>query len=77
MPGPNGAHTVIDSLTPGSADDVFHVNLNLGFASFSKLEAQSAIKTMNGHLVDIAADNDSGRPILRYYLAGEVVAENR
>jgi len=69
--------TVIDGIDPGGADGVFYVNLNLGFASLSKLEAQTTIKTMNSQLVDVAADINSGTPILRYYLAGDVVAENR
>jgi hypothetical protein len=65
--------TVIDSIDPGSAEGVVHVNLNLGFASLSKLEAQATIKTMNGQLVDIAADN----LIVKFYLADEEVAENQ
>jgi hypothetical protein len=65
--------TVIDSIDPGSAEGVVHVNLNLGFASLSKLEAQATIKTMNGQLVDIAAEN----LIVKFYLADEEVAENR
>lgn len=65
--------TVIDSIDPGSADGVVYVNLNLGFASLSKLEAQATIKTMNGQLVDIAAEN----LIVKFYLADEEVAENR
>jgi hypothetical protein len=69
--------TVIDSIDPGSAEGVVHVSLNLGFASLSKLEAQATIKTMNGQLVDIAAENGLGRPIVKFYLADEAVAENR
>ena len=65
--------TVIDSIDPGSAEGVVYVNLNLGFASLSKLEAQATIKTMNGQLVDIAAEN----LIVKFYLADEEVAENR
>jgi hypothetical protein len=65
--------TVIDSIDPGSAEGVVHVNLNLGFASLSKLEAQATIKTINGQLVDIAAENR----IVKFYLADEEVAENR
>lgn len=68
---------VIDSIEPGSTHKVFHINLNMSFASLSILEAQATIKKMNGQLVDIASDNDSGTPILTYYLAGEVVAQNR
>jgi hypothetical protein len=49
--------TVIDSIDPGSAEGVVYVNLNLGFPSLSKLEAQATIKTMNRQLVDIAAEN--------------------
>jgi hypothetical protein len=69
--------TVIDSIEPGSAESVVHVNLNLGFASLSTLEAQTSLKTMNGHLVEIAAENGLGRPMVKFYLADEVVAENR
>ena len=69
--------TIIDSIDPGSAGKVSHINLNLSFASLSPLQAQATIKTINGQLVDIAADNASGAPIVKYYLAGEVVAENR
>jgi hypothetical protein len=69
--------TVIDSIDPGSSEGVVHVNLNLGFASLSKLEAQATIKTVNGQLVDIAAENGLGSPIVKFYLADEVVAENR
>ena len=69
--------TVIESIDPGSAEGVVHVTLNLGFASSSKLEAQATIKTMNGHLVDIAAENGLGRLIVKFYLADEEVAENR
>ena len=69
--------TVIDSIDPGRAEGVVHVNLNLGFASLSKLEAQATIKTMNSQLVDIAAENGLGRPIVKFYLADESVAENR
>ena len=69
--------TVIDSIDPGSSEGVAHVNLNLGFASLSKLEAQATIKTVNGQLVDIATENGLGRPIVKFYLADEVVAENR
>jgi hypothetical protein len=69
--------TVIGSIEPGSAESVVHVNLNLGFASLSTLEAQTSIKTMNGHLVEIAAENGLGRPMVKFYLADEVVAENR
>ena len=65
--------TVIDSIDPGNAEGVVYVNLNLGFASLSKLEAQATIKTMNGQLVDIAAEN----LIVKFYLADEEVAENR
>jgi hypothetical protein len=72
-----GEATVIDSIDPGSAEGVVHVNLNLGFASLSKLKAQATIKTMNGQLVDIAAENGLDRPIVKFYLADEVVAENR
>jgi hypothetical protein len=74
----NGAGaTVIDSIDRGSAEGVVHVNLNLGFASLSKLEAQTSIKTMNGHLVDIAAENGLDRPMVKFYLADEEVAVNR
>jgi hypothetical protein len=73
----SGGATVIDSIDPGSTERVVHVNLNLGFASLSKLEAQATIKTMNGQLVDIAAENGLDRPIVKFYLADEVVAENR
>jgi hypothetical protein len=69
--------TVIDKIGPGSAEGVVHVDLNLGFASLSKLESQTAIKTMNGQLVDIAAENGLGRPIVKFYLADEEVAANR
>jgi hypothetical protein len=69
--------TVIDSIDPGSAERVVHVNLNLGFASLSMLEAHATIKTMNGQLVDIAAENGLGRPIVKFYLADEEVAANR
>ena len=69
--------TVIDSIDPGNAEGVVHVNLNLGFASLSKLEAQATIKTVNGHLVDIAAENGMDRPMVKFYLADEEVAENR
>jgi hypothetical protein len=69
--------TVIDGIGPGSADGVFYVNLNLGFASLSTLEAQTTIQKINSQLVDIAAEINSGTPTLKYYLAGDVVAENR
>jgi hypothetical protein len=69
--------TVIDSIDPGNAEGVVHVNLNLGFASLSNLGAQAAIKTMNGQLVDIATESGLDRPIVKFYLADEVVAENR
>jgi hypothetical protein len=69
--------TVIDSIDPGRSEGVVDVNLNLGFASLSKLEAQATIKTVNGQLVDIAAENGLGQPIVKFYLADEVVAENR
>lgn len=69
--------TVIDGIGPGSADGVFYVNLNLGFTTLSKPEAQTTIRTINSQLVDVAADINSGTPILKYYLAGDVVAENR
>ena len=68
--------TVIDSIEPGSAEGVVYVNLNLGFASSSTLEAQATIKTMNGQLVDIAAENGL-EPIVKFHLADEEVAENR
>ena len=54
-----------------------HVNLNLGFASLSNLEAQATIKTMNGQLVDIASENGLDRPMVKFFLADDVVAENR
>jgi hypothetical protein len=73
----SGGATVIDSIDPGSTERVVHVNLNLGFASLSKLEAQATIKTMNGQLVDIAAENGLDRPIVKFYLADDEVAENR
>ena len=69
--------TVIDSIGPGLTETAIDVNLNLGFASLSTLEAQATIKTMNGHIVDIADEKDSSTPIVKYYLAGDVVAENR
>lgn len=69
--------TVIDGIGPGSADGVFYVNLNLGFTTLSKPQAQTTIKTINSQLLDAAADINSGTPILKYYLAGDVVAENR
>jgi len=73
----SAATTVIDSIDPGSAEDVVHVNLNLGFASLSKLEAQATIKAMNGQLVDIGAEHGLDRPIVKFYLADDGVAENR
>ncbi len=69
--------TVIDSIGSGSADRVYYVNLNPGFASLSKFEAQSTIKTMNGQIVDIFDAKGSSIPMLKYFLAGDVVAENK
>ena len=69
--------TVIDSIDPGSTERVVQVNLNLGFASLSELEAQTSIKTMNGHLVDIAAENGLDRPMVKVRLADEEVAVTR
>ncbi len=69
--------TVIDSIDPGNAERVVHVNLNLGFASLSTLQAQATIKTVNGNIVDIAAENGLDRPIVKFYLADDEVAENR
>jgi len=69
--------TVIDSIGPGSADGVYYVNLNPGFATLSILEAQSTIKTMNGQIVDIFEAGGSSTPMLKYFLAGDVVAENK
>ena len=69
--------TVIDSIGPGTADGVYYVNLNPAFASLSKLEAQSAIKTMNGQIVNIFDAKGSSVPMLKYFLAGDVVAENK
>jgi hypothetical protein len=43
----------------------------------SILEAQSTIKTMNGQIVDIFEAGGSSTPMLKYFLAGDVVAENK
>jgi colicin import membrane protein len=69
--------TVIDSIRPGSADGVYYVNLNPSFATLPILEAQSTIKTMNNQIVDIFEAEGSSTPMLKYFLAGDVVAENK
>ncbi len=43
----------------------------------STSQAQATIKTVNGNIVDIAAENGLDRPIVRFYLADDEVAENR
>lgn len=70
--------TMIESIEPGSVDDVLHVNLGEVFASGTKLQAQTAVQGINAQLVDLAQANDPDDPIiLSYYLAGDEVAQNR
>ena len=67
----------IDRIEPGSGDETIDVHLDLSVASASELELKTAIQTINGQLVDVASSNGADRPIVKYYLAGDVVAQNR
>lgn len=67
----------IDSIDPGSADGVVHVRLGPAIASMSIVEAQTSIRTMNGQIVEIARELAPDQPMIRFFLAGDAVAENR
>ena len=68
---------VIDSIQPGPADRWIYVNLNSGLAAAQPLEVKTTIKTMNGQIMDIAEGLGASTPLLKYFLAGDAVAQNR
>lgn len=68
--------TIIDGVTPGPGGASVVVTLNPGVASLSVLELATAIRQMNQTIVGLTGDSDSAL-IVKFELAGELVAENR
>ena len=69
--------TIIDSIGPGLTESAINVKLDLGLASSPPIELKAAIQEMNRQIVDLADASGASTPIVKFYLAEHVVAENR
>lgn len=69
--------TFINSVEPGFSGDWIYVNLNPGLVASGPLQAKTTIKTINGEIMDIVEGIGGATPLLKYFLAGDAVAQNR
>ncbi|MCW2854050.1 MAG: hypothetical protein JWM84_3714 [Nocardioides sp.] len=72
-----GDPPMITSIEPGSAPGVVYVNLNAGLLTVDVDVAQQAVTTMNEQLVESVSDNDAFSGMVKYFIEGELVGENK
>ena len=72
-----GDPPMITSIEPGSAPGVVYVNLNAGLLTVDVDVAQQAVTTMNEQLVESVSDNDAFSGMVKYFIGGELVGENK
>ncbi|MBM9458765.1 hypothetical protein JK386_02545 [Nocardioides sp. zg-536] len=72
-----GDPPMITGIEPGSAPGVVYVNLNAGLLTVDVDVAQQAVTTMNEQLVDTVGDNDAFSGMVKYFIGGQLVGENK